>query len=131
VTDVNASAAVAAFMRYTRAFQSRDSKAVVDYFDEPALMVTPQGVHALPNAAAVEEMYTRVMADMPKDYAHTEFSRIEERHLSEDLSAVTGSGRWVDTAGNTLMSFGMTYTFRRTGSGWRIVVAIIHDANAK
>jgi hypothetical protein len=72
------------------------------------------------------------MAELPaKRYARTEFSALEERRLSDDLTVLTGSGTWVDVEGKPFMPFGMTYTLRRTGRDWRIVIAIIHDANAK
>jgi hypothetical protein len=54
------SSAVEAFRRYTQAFQSLDPLAVATHFNEPAMMITPQGVQALPNAAAVEKAYARV-----------------------------------------------------------------------
>jgi ketosteroid isomerase-like protein len=127
-----ASPVVEAFKKYAQAFQSLDPKAVAAHFHEPALMITPQGVHALPNAAAVEQAYAPVMADLPaKRYARTEFSSFEERRLSGDLAALSGTGSWVDTSGREFAPFGFTYTFLRTGQGWRIVVALIHSAEAK
>ena len=95
-------------------------------------MITPRGVNALPNAAAVEQAYARIMAELPAQrYARTEFSPIEERELGDDLTVLTGSGTWVDTSGKKFMPFGMTYTLRRTGQKWRIVSAMIHGADAK
>ena len=125
------SPAAEAFWSYTRAFQKLDPKAVAAHFSEPALMITPRGVVALPNAAAVEQAYARVMAELPAQrYARTEFSRVEERRLGDDLTMLAGSGSWVDSAGEKFMPFGMTYTLRRTGESWRIVVAMIHNADA-
>jgi ketosteroid isomerase-like protein len=129
---VQASAAMEAFQTYAKAFQSLDPKAVATHFNEPALMITPQGVQALANAAAVEQAYARVMAELPAQrYARTEFSRIDERRLGDDLTMLTGSGSWVDTSGKKFMPFGMTYVLRRATQGWRIVTAIIHGADAK
>jgi len=129
---VQASPAVEAFWRYAKAFQSLDPKAVAAHFNEPALMITPQGVNAMLNAQAVEQAYARVMAELPAQrYDRTEFSRIDEHRLGDDLTMLTGSGSWVDKSGKKFMPFGMTYTLRRTGQNWRIVVAIIHSADAK
>ena len=129
---VQASPAAEEFWRYTKAFQSLDPKAVAAYFNEPALMITPKGVNALPNTAAVEQAYARIMAELPaQGYARTEFSQIAERRLGDDLTMLTGSGSWVDTSGKKFMPFGMTYTLRRTGQSWRIVIAIIHGADAR
>jgi hypothetical protein len=124
--------ALAAFRSYTRAFQSLDPKWVARFFHEPALMVTPKGIEALPDAAAVERAYGRIMAELPAQrYARTDFTRIEERRLGDDLSEITGGGTWVDVAGRTFMPFGMTYTMRRGPSGWRIVTALIHGADPR
>ncbi len=124
--------AVEAFRSYTAAFQALDSKAVAAHFHEPALMITPKGIDALPNAAAVEQAYARIMAELPAQrYARTEFSQLEERRLGDDLAMLTGSGSWIDTSGKKFMPFGMTYVLRRGSQGWRIVTAIIHSADAK
>ncbi len=121
-----ASEAIDAFRRYTEAFQARDPRGVVPHFHEPAMMITPREVKPLATGAAVEEVYRRVMTDLPKDYARTEFSPLEERRLGDDLVMVSGSGAWVNEAGEAFMKFGMTYTLRRTDGTWRIVVAAIH-----
>ena len=124
--------AVEAFRSYTKAFQSLDPKAVAAHFNEPALMITPKGVDALPNAAAVEQAYARIMSELPAQrYARTEFSQLDERRLGDDLAMLTGSGTWIDTSGKSFMPFGMTYVLRRIGQSWRIVTAIIHSADAK
>ena len=119
---------IEAFSRYAQAFRSLDPRAMPAHFHEPALMITPDGVHALPDPVAVERLYARIMAELPAmGYARTAFSPLEERRLGKELSVLTGSGSWVDSAGKKLNSFGLTYTLRRTDQGWRIVTAIIHD----
>ena len=127
---VQSSPAAEAFWSYTRAFQSQDVRAIAAHFNEPALMITPRGVHALPDRAAVEQLYASVIAEMPKKYARTEFERLDERRLGDVLTELNGSGTWVDTSGQKFMPFGMTYTLLRTDQGWRIVTAIIHAADA-
>jgi ketosteroid isomerase-like protein len=119
------------FERYTRAFQALDARAVAQFFSEPALMITPDRVIALPTGAAVEQAYGRVMADLPRvGYERTEFSSIAVRRLSDDLAMVSGSGVWKKTSGESFAPFGMTYLLRRSGDTWRIVVATIHDPDA-
>src|SRR5262245_978687 len=114
-----------AFRRYTQAFQALDARAVAQHFHEPACLITPKDVLSLGTIAAVEQAYARIMADMPPDYARTEFSPLSEHRLSDDLAMVSGGGVWKNAA-NDLMPFGMTYTLRRIGQTWRIVVAAIH-----
>ena len=115
-----------AFGRYTQAFQALDAQAVAQHFHEPALFITPKEIISLPTVQAVEQAYARVMADMPPDYVRTEFSPLSEHRLSDDLAMVSGSGAWKNAANDDLMPFGMTYTLRRSGQTWRIVVAAIH-----
>jgi ketosteroid isomerase-like protein len=121
--------ALEAFRRYTEAFQALDARAVAQHFHEPAFFITPKEVIALPTVKAVEQAYTRVMAEMPPDYSRTEFSPLSEHRLSDDLAMVSGGGVWKNRANEDLMPFGMTYTLRRSGDTWRIVVAAIHAAD--
>jgi ketosteroid isomerase-like protein len=115
-----------AFQRYTQAFQALDARAVARHFHEPALFITPRDIRALPTASAVEQAYAQVMADMPPEYARTEFGPLSVHRLADDLAMVSGSGSWKTAADKDLMPFGMTYTLRRTGEAWRIVVVAIH-----
>jgi ketosteroid isomerase-like protein len=125
------SAAMEAFEKYAESFQSLDPKAIPAHFHEPALIVTPKGVQSLPDAAAVERAYARIMAELPKqNYARTEFTRLREQRLGDDLVMITGWGTWVDHAGKGIMPFGLTYTLRHTKDGWKIVLALIHGAEA-
>jgi ketosteroid isomerase-like protein len=115
-----------AFRRYTQAFQALDARAVAQHFHEPAFFITPKDVLSLATIEAVEQAYARIMADMPPDYARTEFSPLSEHRLSDDLAMVSGGGVWKNAANEDLMPFGMTYTLRRSRQTWRIVVAAIH-----
>ena len=118
-----------AFRHYTQAFQALDARAVAEHFHEPAFFITPREVVSLPTIETVEHAYARVMADMPPDYVRTEFSPLSVHRLSDDLTMVSGSGAWKNAANEDLMPFGMTYTLRRIGQTWRIVVAAIHAAD--
>jgi ketosteroid isomerase-like protein len=131
MNDTKRSPVLDAFQSYTRAFQSLDPKTTAASFHEPALMITPRGVEVLPDRAAVEWSYARIMAELPAmQYAGTKFKQVDERRLGDDLAQVTGSGTWVDQRGQEFMPFGMTYTLRKIGQTWRIVVAVIHSAEA-
>jgi ketosteroid isomerase-like protein len=119
--------AIEEFQQYTQAFGALDAGAVAQHFHEPALLITPQGTVALPTRATVEQTYAGLMADLPaRGYARTEFSPLSERRLSDDLAIVSGGGVWKNASDEALMRFGMTYTLRRTGQTWRIVVAAVH-----
>jgi hypothetical protein len=121
---------LAAFTAYTSAFQALDPRSVSSHFHEPAVMITPRDVLALPSASSVEEAYARIMHDLPPDYARTHFGPLVVRRLSDDLAQVVGAGTWKDGKDRDLMPFGLTYTLRLVGSRWLIVVAAIHAADA-
>jgi ketosteroid isomerase-like protein len=124
--------ALDSFRSYTQAFQSLDPKAVSRYFHEPAVLITPKGVAALSTTADAEKAYARIMSELPSlGYAGTEFSTITERKLGDDLALVTGGGAWKKASGERFMPFGMTYTLRRSGDAWLIVVAAIHAAHSR
>jgi hypothetical protein len=54
---------------------------------------------------------------------------LDARQLSDDLAIVTGTGVWKRPTGEAFAPFGMTYTLRRAGGAWRIVVAAIYSNN--
>jgi ketosteroid isomerase-like protein len=120
--------ALEGFRSYTQAFQALDARAVARHYHEPAFTVTPNGVFPLPTAAAVEKLYSRLMADLPAmGYARTDFSGLAERSIGADLAVVSGAGAWKKASGEELRRFGMTFTMLKTGETWRVVVAVIHD----
>lgn len=118
--------ALSAFKLYTQAFGALDARAVAKHFFEPALLIAPKEVIPLPNTSVVEQTYARIMGEMPPDYARTEFRGLVERRLGDDLALVTGNGSWKNASNDDIMPFGMTYTMRRSGDTWLIVVAAIH-----
>src|SRR5258708_34559887 len=87
--------AVAAFKRYAEVFEGLNPHAVVPYYNEPSLLISPQGVVSLPTGADVERFFARVMSDLRgQGYARSEFPRLAELPLSDDLSLVTGVAVW-------------------------------------
>lgn len=121
---------VDAFRQYADAFRALDAKAVARHFHAPAMLITPDAAVPLPDAAAVERTYAGIIEDLPEEYADTEFFSLEERRLGDNLALVTGAGTWKNASGEGFMSFGMTYTLRRSGEQWRIIVAAIHAPQA-
>ena len=123
--------AIGAFMRYVEVFERLDPQAIASYYNEPALLISPQGIASLPTSAYVEQFFDSVMADLKaQGYARSEFPRLAEHYLSNELALVSGVGVWKKASGEQLRRFGLTYTLRRTLQSWRIVVATIHDENS-
>jgi hypothetical protein len=117
------------FARYVRAFETLRPAAIVPYYNEPCLFISPQGVVALPTGDDVEGFFHKVMADLrTAGYAGSAFPDLEVLPLSDALAVVRGVGLWKKADGTDLKRFGLTYTFRRSDAAWRIVVAVAHDA---
>jgi ketosteroid isomerase-like protein len=127
----DASGALDSFRSYARAFQALDAEAVSRHFHEPALLITPTEIAAARTNADVEQAYTRIMSGLPaQGYAGTEFSGLGATRLSDDLALVTGTGVWKRTGGEAFAPFGLTYTLRRVGEAWRIVVAAVYPRDS-
>lgn len=124
--------AVAAFRRYTDAFQTLDPRAAAACFHEPSLISMPIGVFALADRAAAERFYTDIMKDMPgRGYVRTELAPLQGTRLGEGLVELRGGGNWINKAGEGFMAFGMTYTLRKTDGAWRIITAVVHAPDAR
>jgi ketosteroid isomerase-like protein len=116
------------FSRYVRAFESLRPEAVVPYYHQPCLFISPQGVVALPTGADVAGFFQKVMADLrTSGYVSSAFPDLEVLRLSDSLAAVRGLGIWKKADGTDLRRFGLTYTLRKSDAEWRIVVAVAHD----
>jgi ketosteroid isomerase-like protein len=79
--------AIGAFMRYVEVFERLDPQAIASYYNEPALLISPQGIASLPTSAYVEQFFDSVMADLKaQGYARSEFLRLAEDYLSNELA---------------------------------------------
>jgi hypothetical protein len=122
---------VEAFRRYVAVFERLEPRAVAAFYNKPAMLISPQGVVALPTAEAVEQVFTRVMGDLrDQEYARSEFRRLAEHRLSSNLAMVSGVGVWLKDSGQEIRRFGLTYTFCRQTDAWLIAVAAVHDEDA-
>jgi ketosteroid isomerase-like protein len=116
------------FRRYTQAFETLRPEAVVPYYHEPCLFISPEGVVTLQTSADVAGFFTKVMARLRGDgYASSAFPGLQVLALSDSLRMVRGVGSWKRADGTDLRRFGVTYTLRKSDSAWRIVVAVAHD----
>ena len=131
MTAQDATEALAAFKRYTAAFQTLDPRAPGEYFHQPALMATPEGVFALPCSSAVERVYGNVMARLHGiGYARSAFPDLTARRMSHDLAVVSGCCIWETADGKEIQRANVTYTFRQSGGAWKILTALIYEPHA-
>lgn len=120
--------ALEAFHDYAADFGRLDARAVATHFHQPAMLVGPPGVSIFASHADVEAFYGKVMGDLrTRGYVRTDFGELREQRLDDGLAVVSGPGVWRAADGRALGDrFAMSYTFRRTGEGWRVLVAVIH-----
>jgi hypothetical protein len=120
--------ALEAFQEYAQAFQSLDPRAAAQHFHAPALMATPNGVSAVADASAAEQVYRGVMAELPAmGYARSVFPNLSGRRLSRDLAVVSGGCIWETASGKEIRRFDIMYTLCRTAGVWKILTALIYD----
>ena len=65
-----------------------------------------------------------------RHYARSERGDPQVKLLSAQTALVSTRVKRYATDGKELEQFGVTYLFRKTDAGWKIVVNTIHDASA-
>ena len=119
-----------AFERYVDTFQSLDPKATLRHLHVPALVLDARGLFVLSNEADAEAFLTKVMRDLAaRGYTRSEVTQSCVHVLGETTALVSVSRIRYGTKGRELERLGETYTLRKTGDDWKIVVAVAHDAN--
>jgi hypothetical protein len=97
------------------------------YLDQPALLVGPQGVIALPTPSAIEPIFGPVMESLrTRGYARSELGSLEIRILSAQAALSTGIAIRYRTDGTELENAGITYLLRKSDDGWKIVAMVLH-----
>jgi ketosteroid isomerase-like protein len=120
------------FLRYSRAFETLDPQAVLPFYHEPCLFISPEGVISLPTRSEVAAFFRDVMKNLgTQGYRTSEFEGLSAIPLSPNLAVVTGVGIWRRADGSELRRFGLTYTMRGAEAAWEIVVATVHDPDAR
>ena len=119
-----------AFERYVDTFQSLDPKATLRHLQVPALVLDARGPLVLSNEAEAEAFLTNVMRDLEaRGYTRSAITESYVHLLGETTALVSVSRIRYATAGRELERLGETYTLRKTGDDWKIVVAVVHDAD--
>ncbi len=113
---------------YYRAFSTLSLDAVVPYFHEPALMLGPPGVFAVPTSAALIAIVGPAMEDLrARGYGRSEFEPKRIKQLSAATASASGVAVRYKTDGQVLERVGITYLLQKTESHWKIAVMVVHD----
>jgi ketosteroid isomerase-like protein len=123
--------AIESFLAYAQAFEQLEPQAILPYYHQPCLMISPQGVRALSSHNELAAFFSPLMADLRgRGYEKSRFLGLQATSLGSDLALVHGTGVWLAAGGEELQRFGLTYTWRRGDGSWRLVVVAIHEPPA-
>ena len=115
---------------YYRDFSTLNVQAILPYFNEPSLLVGPQGVIAVPNYAALTAVFGPVMEGLrDKGYGRSEFELDYAKSLSSSAALIGGVAVRYNAGGQQLERVGITYLLHKTESGWKFATVILHDPN--
>ena len=115
---------------YYRDFSTLNVQAILPYFNEPSLLVGPQGVIPVPNHAALVAVFGPVMEGLrSKGYGRSEFALGYAKSLSSSTSLIGGVAVRYNADGQQLERVGITYLLHKTESGWKFATVTLHDPN--
>ena len=117
----------AMFAAYLVAFESLNPVAIAGFYNEPALVVTPNAVVSIPtHAVGAQLIAASTGALRERGYVGTDATDSEFGMLAPTLAQCTGVFIRRGEAGE-LGRVRFTYTLRHSDA-WRIAVALTHDA---
>lgn len=115
---------------YFNAFSTLDVQAIVSYYHEPSLFITPQGVIAAPTHAAMTDGFTSVAEGLrARGYRRSELSMLHVKQLSATATLASGVTVRYKADGQELERVGVTYLLHKADSRWRIAVVATHDTD--
>ena len=113
---------------YYAAFSTLDIQAVLPYFHQPALLIGPQGIIALPTPTALVPVFAPVMEGLRRqNYQRSEFDLQLLKLLDGKSALATGVAVRYTRDGKELSRAGLTYLLRKTGETWKFAVMVLHD----
>ena len=116
---------------YYRDFSTLNVQMILPYFNEPSLLVGPQGVIPIPDHAALVAVFGPVMEGLrAKGYGRSEFEAGYVKSLSSSAALIGGVVVRYKTDGQELERAGITYLLHKTESDWKFATVILHDPNA-
>lgn len=113
---------------YYRDFSTLNVQAILPYFNEPSLLVGPQGVIPIPNHSALVAVFGPVMQGLrAKGYGRSEFELGYAKSLSSSAALIGGVAVRYSADDQVLERVGITYLLHKTESGWKFATLILHD----
>jgi ketosteroid isomerase-like protein len=115
---------------YYNAFSTLDVQSILPYFHQPALLIGPLGVIAIPTPAAVVPIFGSVMEDLrQRKYRRSELSLQQFKLLSATSALAVGAAIRYKADGQELERVGVTYLLHKGNDGWKFAVMVLHDTD--
>jgi ketosteroid isomerase-like protein len=128
--DLDKAAVTRLLTDYYAAFSTLDVQAILPFYFEPCLLVSPGGVVAAPTHAALAATLAPALEGLrAARYARSELTMLHVRQLSLTTALAAGVAVRYKTDGHELERVGVTYLLHKTDSGWKIAGLITHDAH--
>jgi hypothetical protein len=113
---------------YYRDFSTLNVQTILPYFNEPSLLVGPQGVIPIPDRAALAAVFGPVMEGLrAKGYDRSEFELGYVKSLSSSAALIGGVAVRYKTDGQRMERVEVTYVLHKTESNWKFATVILHD----
>ena len=113
---------------YYIAFSTLDVQAILPYFHQPAFLIGPAGVFAVPSSAALTSIFAPAMEDLrARGYGRSDLSLQQVSLLSATVGLAIGVARRYKRDGQELERVGVTYLLHKADTGWKIAVVVLHD----
>jgi hypothetical protein len=107
---------------YYRDFSTLNVQSILPYFNEPSLLVGPQGVIPISDHAALVAVFGPVMEGLrAKGFGRSELELGYVKLLSSSAALI----------GGIAVRVGITYVLHKTASGWKFATVILHDPVAQ
>jgi hypothetical protein len=117
---------------YVRAFETLRAEAVVPFYELPCTFIRPDGAWVVQDEATALVLARHLMEHASSQgYRRTEVSALTMRTLAPVLAELSGEFVRYDASEAEIGRFGFTYLVRSGPDGWKIVVAVAHDATTE
>ncbi|MDQ2949504.1 MAG: nuclear transport factor 2 family protein [Acidobacteriota bacterium] len=113
---------------YYSAFSTLNIEAIKPYFHQPALIIAPPGVVAVPTSEALAAFFAPTIETLrAKGYARSEFTSVQVKQLSATAASASGVAVRYKSDGQELSRVGITYLLHKTEADWKIAVMVLGD----
>lgn len=113
---------------YYKVFSTLNLQAILPYYHQPCLLISPQGVVSAPTGAEVAAAFTPFIEGLrAKGYSRSELSKLKVLRLSATAALATGVAVRYKSDGQELDRAGVTYLLQKSDGGWKFAVVVFHD----